>query len=56
MRLRKGTPSVTISGPIGECVLYVYGRKDVAGVDSTDRPTPWRRSPPPRSDSERGAR
>ena len=32
MRLRKGPPVVTISGPIGECVLYVYGRKDVAQV------------------------
>ncbi len=32
VRLRKGTPSVTINGPVGECVLYVYGRKDVAGV------------------------
>ena len=32
IRLHKGTPSVTISGPIGECVLYVYGRKDVAEV------------------------
>jgi hypothetical protein len=32
MRLHKGTPVVTISGPIGECVLYLYGRKDVADV------------------------
>ena len=32
MRLHKGTPAVTICGPIGECVLYVYGRKDVADV------------------------
>ena len=32
VRLRKGTPAVTIRGPIGECVLYVYGRKDVAAV------------------------
>ena len=32
MRLHKGAPIVTISGPIGECVLYVYGRKDVAQV------------------------
>ena len=31
-RLRKGSPAVTISGPIGECVLYLYGRKDVAEV------------------------
>ena len=26
--LRKGDPHVTISGPIGECVLYLCGRKD----------------------------
>ena len=32
VRLHKGAPAVTISGPIGECVLYLYGRKDVAGV------------------------
>jgi uncharacterized protein (TIGR03085 family) len=32
VRLRKGTPAVTIRGPIGECVLYLYGRKDVAEV------------------------
>ena len=32
MTLRRGTPAVTIRGPIGECVLYVYGRKDVARV------------------------
>jgi uncharacterized protein (TIGR03085 family) len=30
--LRKGAPPVTISGPVGECVLYVYGRKGVAEV------------------------
>ena len=33
IRLRKGEPIVTISGPIGELVLYVYGRKDVAQVE-----------------------
>jgi uncharacterized protein (TIGR03085 family) len=32
IRLRAGTPAVTISGPLGECVLYVYGRKAVAQV------------------------
>jgi uncharacterized protein (TIGR03085 family) len=32
IRLRRGEPIVTISGPIGECVLYAYGRKDVARV------------------------
>jgi uncharacterized protein (TIGR03085 family) len=32
IRLRAGTPGVTISGPLGECVLYVYGRKSVAQV------------------------
>ena len=32
IRLRRGEPAVTISGPIGEGVLYVYGRKDVADV------------------------
>jgi uncharacterized protein (TIGR03085 family) len=30
---RKGDESVTISGPIGEITLYVYGRRDVAGVE-----------------------
>ena len=24
---------MTISGPLGECVLYVYGRKSVARVE-----------------------
>jgi uncharacterized protein (TIGR03085 family) len=33
IRLRKGEPIVTISGPIGELVLFVYGRKDVARVE-----------------------
>jgi uncharacterized protein (TIGR03085 family) len=32
IRLRAGTPGVTIGGPLGECVLYVYGRKSVAQV------------------------
>ena len=32
IRVRRGEPVVTICGPIGECVLYVYGRKDVAEV------------------------
>jgi uncharacterized protein (TIGR03085 family) len=32
IRLRGGTPAVTITGPLGECVLYVYGRKSVAHV------------------------
>jgi uncharacterized protein (TIGR03085 family) len=30
--VRRATPAVTIRGPLAECVLYVYGRKDVAGV------------------------
>ena len=30
--LRSGSPTVTIRGPLGDCVLYVYGRKDVAEV------------------------
>ena len=30
--LRTGSPTVTVRGPLGECVLYVYGRKDVAEV------------------------
>jgi ribosomal protein L2 len=30
--LHKGPPVVTISGPIAECVLYVWGRKDAAQV------------------------
>jgi uncharacterized protein (TIGR03085 family) len=32
IRLRRGQPVVTIRGPIGEGVLYAYGRKDVAAV------------------------
>lgn len=32
IRLRKGEPVVTIRGPLGELVLYIYGRKDVAQV------------------------
>ena len=37
VRLRKGTPTVTVTGAIGECVLYLSGRKDVADV-SLDGP------------------
>ena len=33
MTLHEDPSTVTIRGPIGECVLYVYGRKDVARVD-----------------------
>ena len=33
MAFHRGAPTVTISGPIGECVLYVFGRKGVARVD-----------------------
>ena len=33
LRLHKGEPTVTIAGPIGECVLYVYGRKEHAQVE-----------------------
>jgi uncharacterized protein (TIGR03085 family) len=29
---RKGPDRVTVAGPIGECALFVYGRKDVAQV------------------------
>jgi len=32
IRLKRGEPVVAISGPIGEGVLYAYGRKDVAEV------------------------
>jgi uncharacterized protein (TIGR03085 family) len=32
IRLRRGQPTVTIDGPVGEAVLYAYGRKRVAGV------------------------
>ena len=32
IRLKRGDRVVTISGPIGEGVLYAYGRKDVAEV------------------------
>jgi uncharacterized protein (TIGR03085 family) len=31
-RLRRGEPVATIRGPIGEAVLYAYGRKGVADV------------------------
>ena len=30
---KSGDPTVTITGPIGEIVLYLYGRKDVAAVE-----------------------
>jgi len=33
IRLRDGPPDVVIRGPIGECVLYVQGRKSVARVE-----------------------
>lgn len=32
IRLRAGPPDVTIRGPLGECVLYVHGRRSVAQV------------------------
>jgi uncharacterized protein (TIGR03085 family) len=32
IRLHAGDPVVTVRGPIGEAVLYTYGRKDVARV------------------------
>jgi uncharacterized protein (TIGR03085 family) len=37
IRLRPGPPDVVIRGPIGECVLYVHGRKSAARV-SIDGP------------------
>src|SRR5215218_3982934 len=30
--MRHGEPTVTLRGPLGELVLYIYGRKDVAEV------------------------
>jgi uncharacterized protein (TIGR03085 family) len=33
IRLRPGPPEVEIRGPLGECVLYVYGRNSVAQVE-----------------------
>ncbi len=33
IRLRDGPPDVVIRGPLGECVLYVQGRKSVARVE-----------------------
>ena len=33
VRLRKGEPTVAVAGPIGEIVLFLYGRAAVAGVD-----------------------
>jgi uncharacterized protein (TIGR03085 family) len=33
IRLRDGPPDVVIRGPLGECVLYVQGRKSVAQVE-----------------------
>lgn len=30
---RTGEPVVTVTGPIGEIILYLYGRKDVAQVE-----------------------
>jgi hypothetical protein len=38
IRLRRGEPTVTIDGPVGEGVLYVYGRKDVAAVSLDGAP------------------
>jgi uncharacterized protein (TIGR03085 family) len=32
IRLHRGEPAVTVRGPIGEAVLYAYGRKAVADV------------------------
>jgi len=33
VRLHKGDPAVAVTGPIGEIVLFLYGRAAVAGVD-----------------------
>jgi uncharacterized protein (TIGR03085 family) len=33
IRLHRGEPVVTISGPVGDLVLYVFGRKDAAQVE-----------------------
>ena len=33
IRVRKGEPTVTIAGPIGEIVLFMYGRKEQADVE-----------------------
>ena len=33
VRLHKGEPTVAIGGPIGECVLFLYGRAAVAQVE-----------------------
>ncbi len=30
--IHHGDPMVTLAGPIGECVLFLYGRADVSGV------------------------
>lgn len=35
IRAKKGEPSATMSGPIGEIVLYLYGRDDHADVELT---------------------
>ena len=33
LRVRKGEPTVTIAGPVGEIVLFMYGRKEQADVE-----------------------
>ena len=38
IRLRSGTPAVTIRGPLADCVLYVHGRKSVARVELDGAP------------------
>ncbi len=35
---KKGEPSVTVRGPVGELVLFVYGRQDHARVDLEGEP------------------
>ena len=40
LRLRAGTPAVTVVGPPSELVLYAYGRKAVARVDKRGDPDP----------------
>jgi hypothetical protein len=35
---RAGHPTVVMAGPIGECVLYLAGRRDAAQVELSGNP------------------
>ncbi|MGB9377607.1 MAG: TIGR03085 family metal-binding protein [Mycobacteriales bacterium] len=46
LRIRTGNGDVTMVGPVGELVMYAFGRKDVARIDKHPDPQAGRREDP----------